>query len=96
MGPVGVRPVPRRSRPTSVPDPNFEQSAMNLAPVIGAHGDVVAIHDGRLISFDPASASIRWEVPSGFAGQPSIANDRIKRDRRRKARGARRAAHAEL
>lgn len=63
--------------PTSVPDPNFEQSAMNLAPVIGAHGDVVAIHDGRLISFDPASGSIRWEVPSGFAGQPSIAKDRI-------------------
>jgi outer membrane protein assembly factor BamB len=65
--------------PNFVPDPNFEWNgwSMNLAPVIGAHGDVVAIHDGRLVSFDPASASIRWEVQSAFDGQPSIAKDRI-------------------
>lgn len=65
--------------PNFVPDPNFEWNgwSMNLAPVIGAHGDIVAIHDGRLVSFDPSSGSIRWEMQSGFAGQPSIANDRI-------------------
>jgi outer membrane protein assembly factor BamB len=62
-----------------VADPNFEWDgwSMNLAPVIGAHGDVIAIHDGRLISFDPAAGSIRWEVQSQFAGQPSVAHDRI-------------------
>lgn len=65
--------------PSFVPDPNFEWDgwSMNLAPVVGAHGDVVAIHDGRLISFEPSTASIRWEVQSAFQGQPSIARDHI-------------------
>jgi outer membrane protein assembly factor BamB len=65
--------------PNFVPDPSFEWDgwSMDLAPVLGAHGDVVAIHDGRLISFDPASATIGWQVQSEFAGQPSIARDRI-------------------
>jgi hypothetical protein len=62
-----------------VPDPNFEWGgwSMNLAPVVGAHGDVVAIQDGRLISFDPAQGTIRREIAGTFRGQPSLARDRI-------------------
>jgi hypothetical protein len=62
-----------------VADPNFDWNgwSMNLAPVLGDHDDVIAIHDGRLISFDTALHSIRWEVQSTFTGQPSLAQDRI-------------------
>jgi hypothetical protein len=65
--------------PNFVPDPDFEWNgwSMSLAPVIGAHGEVVAIHDGRLIGFDPSAGSIRWEVQSDFEGQPSVAKDLI-------------------
>jgi outer membrane protein assembly factor BamB len=49
---------------------------MDLAPVI-AHDDVIAIHDGRLISFDTVQGSIRWQVASQFTGQPSLAFDQI-------------------
>lgn len=62
-----------------IPDPQFDWNgwSMNLAPVVGAHDDVLAIHDGRLISFDVAGRSIRWQTASGFTGQPSVANDVI-------------------
>jgi hypothetical protein len=62
-----------------VPDGDFEWDgwSMNLAPVIGAHDDVIVIHDGRLISFDRTARSIRWQVASGFQGQPTVARDRI-------------------
>ena len=62
-----------------VPDPNFDWSgwSMGLAPVLGDHDDVIVIHDGRLISFDTVSGTIRWEFHSQFAGQPSVVHDRI-------------------
>jgi hypothetical protein len=62
-----------------IADPGFDWSgwSMNLAPVIGAHDDVIVIQDGRLIGFDTALGTIRWQVPSLFAGQPSVALDRI-------------------
>jgi hypothetical protein len=62
-----------------IPDTQFEWNgwSMNLAPVVGAHDDVVAIHDDRLISFDVAGRRIRWQMASAFSGQPSIANDVI-------------------
>ena len=65
--------------PEFIPDPNFEQlsTSMNQAPVVGSRGEVVAIHDDRLISFDPSAGSIRWEAQRAFLGQPSIAADRI-------------------
>jgi hypothetical protein len=74
-----------KDRVTGVPgeffvgDPSFEWSgwSMNGAPVIGAHGDVIAIHDGRLIAFDPGHGVIAWELQSQFSGQPSVAKDRI-------------------
>lgn len=62
-----------------IPDPDFvwDGWSMNLAPVVGGHDDVIAIHDGRLISFDTALGTIRWQVQDQFAGQPSVAHDRI-------------------
>lgn len=62
-----------------VADPNFDWNgwSMDLAPVIGGHDDVIAIHDGRLISFDTAQGTIRWELAGQFTGQPSVAHGRI-------------------
>jgi PQQ-like domain len=62
-----------------VADASFDWDgwSMHLAPVIGTHDDVLAIHDGRLISFDTAQGQIRWQVPGTFSGQPSVAHDRI-------------------
>ncbi len=62
-----------------VADPSFEWNgwSMNGAPVIGGHGEVLAIHDGRLISFDPGHGVIAWELQRDFRGQPSVANGRI-------------------
>lgn len=63
----------------SIPDPQFEWNgwSMNLAPVVGGHDDVLAVHDGRLISFDVAARAILWQRASAFSGQPSVANDVI-------------------
>jgi outer membrane protein assembly factor BamB len=66
----------------SIPDPNFEWDgwSMNLAPVLGSQNNVLAIHDGRLISFDLTNQSIGWQMPQElgdaerFSGQPSLAN----------------------
>ncbi|MFL6202747.1 MAG: PQQ-binding-like beta-propeller repeat protein [Thermoanaerobaculia bacterium] len=62
-----------------VSDPNFSWNgwSMNVAPVLGDQNDVIAIHDGRLLSFDTESHTIRWEVQSQFTGQPSVAQGRI-------------------
>ena len=62
-----------------IPDPDFGWNgwSMRLAPVVGAHSDVIAIHDGRLIHFDTASRTIRWELDGGFSGQPAVAHDTI-------------------
>jgi outer membrane protein assembly factor BamB len=62
-----------------IPDPDFEWDgwSMDLSPVVGAHDDVLVIHDGRLTSFDTAVPGIRWQIPRGFVGQPSVAADRI-------------------
>ncbi|MCH7813685.1 MAG: PQQ-like beta-propeller repeat protein [Planctomycetes bacterium] len=58
-----------------IPDPNFDWNgwSMDLAPLIGAMDDVLAIHDGRLISFDLVNRDIRWELDRSFTGQPSLA-----------------------
>jgi outer membrane protein assembly factor BamB len=59
----------------SISDPNFDWNgwSMNLAPVLGGNNDVLAIHNGRLISFDLASRSIGWELSRNFSGQPTVA-----------------------
>jgi outer membrane protein assembly factor BamB len=60
-------------------DPQFEWNgwSMQLAPVISPSGDVLAIHDGRLICFDVANGTIRWQIEAQFSGQPSVAGGRI-------------------
>jgi len=61
-----------------VADPAFSGGTnMNLAPVLGEHADVIAINNGRLISFDTGAHTIRWQVAAQYAGQPSVAQDRI-------------------
>jgi outer membrane protein assembly factor BamB len=62
-----------------IPDFDFDWNgwSMNMAPVIGTHDDVIAIHDGRLISFDTAQGTIRWQVQAQFTGQPSLAHEQI-------------------
>jgi outer membrane protein assembly factor BamB len=68
-----------------IPDPNFDLSrfsgfSMDLAPVLGSQDNVIAIQDGRLISFDLGAEAIGWEIQKkagdmeGFSGQPSLAN----------------------
>jgi outer membrane protein assembly factor BamB len=62
-----------------VADPSFNWNgwSMNLAPVVGPIDDVLAIQDSRLISFNPGNGTIRWQIRSQFAGQPSLAKGRI-------------------
>jgi hypothetical protein len=74
--------VARRSSGTldfTIPDPDFDWNgwSMDLAPVLGGHDDVIAIHDGRLISFDLANRVIRWQLARGFTGQPCVAHEAI-------------------
>jgi putative pyrroloquinoline-quinone binding quinoprotein len=57
-----------------IPDLNFEWDgwSMRAAPVLGGRSNVLAIHDGRLLSFDLQGRSIGWEIQSRFEGQPSV------------------------
>ncbi len=66
------------STPGFIPDPDFDWNgwSMDLAPVLGAYG-VLAIHNGRLISFNPTAGTIGWQLNEGFTGQPSVAGGRI-------------------
>ena len=63
----------------SIPDPNFDWGgwSMDLAPVLTDNGDVLAIHDGRLISFDVDGRKIGWESQRAYTGQPTVANNII-------------------
>jgi PQQ-like domain len=63
----------------TIPDPHFDWNgwSMNLAPVLGAHDDLLAIHNGRLLSFGLSSRSIRYELSRSFAGQPSVSHDTV-------------------
>jgi outer membrane protein assembly factor BamB len=58
----------------TIPDPNFVWGgwSMNLAPVLGGMDDVLATQGGRLISFDLADHTIRYEIPDEFSGQVSV------------------------
>lgn len=63
----------------TIADPNFEWNgwSMNLAPVLGEFGDAIAVHDGRLISFDLAGRRIRWQFDRLYSGQASVAHGTI-------------------
>jgi hypothetical protein len=63
-----------------IPDPQFSWRgwSMNLAPVLGTQNDLIAQPDNRLVSFDLANHSIRWQVtgwvsPWGGAWQATVA-----------------------
>ena len=62
-----------------IPDLNFDWSgwSMNLAPVLTDRGDILAIHDGRLLFFDPSTNSIRRELVGPYTGQPSYHAGRV-------------------
>ncbi len=62
-----------------IPDPDFDWNgwSMNLAPVIGGQGNVLAIHDGRLISFDVDNQTIAYQIQQRFTGQVSVAKGSI-------------------
>ena len=59
----------------SIADRDFKWNgwSMQLAPVLGSMGDVLAIHDGRLIRFDLAGRRIAYQIQASFTGQPSVA-----------------------
>lgn len=63
----------------SITDPNFDWRgwSMNLAPVIGGNNNVLAIYNGRLISFDIVNRQINFEIQGSYAGQPSVADSVI-------------------
>lgn len=60
----------------TIPDPNFDWNgwSMNLAPVLGSQNNALAIHDGRMISFDLQNRRIGWELHRNFTGQPTLAD----------------------
>jgi len=62
-----------------IPDPGFQWNgwSMQLAPVLGERQEVLAIHDGRLISFDLIARSIGWQRSGQFQGQPTLARGEI-------------------
>jgi len=62
-----------------IPDDGFDWNgwSMQLAPVLGRQDNALAIHDGRLISFDLSDQSIGWQLDKDFSGQPSLANGAI-------------------
>jgi len=51
--------------------------SMNQSPVLGTQNNVLAVNGGRLISFDLAARTIRWEISGGFNNQPSVAKGAI-------------------
>ncbi len=81
----------------SIADPDCRLSgrSMDHAPVIGSSHNVLAINDGRLISFDLRRQDIGWQITEEFVGQPSLAKGVIyaanggRLDARSEATGAR-------
>ena len=67
------------TREFTISDPQFDWNgwSMNLAPVLTDDGDVIAIHDGRLIRFDVDGRTIDWEMQRSFSGQPTVAGNVI-------------------
>lgn len=58
----------------NISDPGFVWSgwSMNLAPVLGASNDLLAIQGGRLLSFDLVGRKIGWQISASFVGQVSV------------------------
>ena len=58
-----------------IPDPHFywDGWSMNTAPVLGAQQDLLATQAGRLVSFDLANRTVRWEIGGQFTGTVTTA-----------------------
>ncbi len=73
----GVYAIDRRTgvQQYFISDPNFDWNgwSMSLAPVLGSDNTLLAIHNGRLISFDLGNQNIKWQLSRSFAGQLSLA-----------------------
>lgn len=54
-----------------IPDPGFTWRgwSMNLAPVLGTQNDIIAQPGTRLVSFDLANRTVRWQV-AGWVSTP--------------------------
>jgi hypothetical protein len=79
-GPAGLWSLARATGDLDVyvPDPSYANSGtLVVAPALGDHDDALVIQGGRLISFDTAVGTIRWQVVGQFAGQPSVYGDRV-------------------
>lgn len=65
--------------PERIDDTEFDWNgwSMGVAPAVAENGDVISIHNGRLINFDAGNGTIRWQQQAQFAGQPSVAHGRI-------------------
>jgi hypothetical protein len=60
-----------------IADPHFSWNgwSMNTASVLGAQQDLLATQNGRLISFDLGTHTVRWELQSQFRGDVTTAGD---------------------
>jgi hypothetical protein len=78
IGYAGLEIISRSTgaRVTTISDPYFSWNgySMNQAPVLGGQNDAIAFNGGRLISFDLAAYTIRWQQQINAQAQPSVAN----------------------
>jgi PQQ-like domain len=51
----------------------FNAPSMYMSPVLGAHAELLAIANNRLIAVDLKSRAIGWQLQRAFQGQPSVA-----------------------
>lgn len=58
-----------------IPDSSFAWNgwSMYTAPVLGATDDIVAVQNGRLVTFDLSTRTVRWEHNDQFRGTVSVA-----------------------
>jgi len=63
----------------AIPDSSFNWNgwSMNTAPVLGATNDILATQSNRLVVFDLATRSVRWERNDQFKGMVSVAGSAL-------------------
>jgi hypothetical protein len=62
-----------------IADPAFIWNGYSVrcAPAIGSQNDAVVTQGGRIVAFDLANRSIRWQKAGGYQGQVSIAGGQV-------------------
>lgn len=63
----------------SIVDPEFSWTgwSMHVAPVLGSRNNVVAAHNGRLLSFDLQARTVGWTRTGGFTGTVAVGGGRV-------------------